>query len=55
MRRAWDRIKAVPAKRLGTGFGTIEYTQKGLGVPLLIWKEALNAPTMYYGDRSTPN
>jgi hypothetical protein len=28
---------------------------KGLGVPLLIWKEALNAPTMYYGDRSTPN
>lgn len=33
MRRAWDRINAVPAERLRTGFGTIEYTQKGQRVP----------------------
>jgi pimeloyl-ACP methyl ester carboxylesterase len=36
MRRAWDRINAVPAERLQTSFGAIEYTQKGQGVPLLV-------------------
>jgi pimeloyl-ACP methyl ester carboxylesterase len=36
MRRAWDRINAVPAERLETGFCEIEYTQKGQGVPLLV-------------------
>jgi pimeloyl-ACP methyl ester carboxylesterase len=36
MRRAWNRINAVPAERLETGFGTVEYTQKGRGVPLLV-------------------
>jgi pimeloyl-ACP methyl ester carboxylesterase len=36
MRLAWDRITAVPAERLETPFGTIEYTQKGQGIPLLV-------------------
>lgn len=36
MRLAWDRINAVPAGRLETRFGTIEYTEKGQGVPLLV-------------------
>jgi pimeloyl-ACP methyl ester carboxylesterase len=36
MRRAWDRINAVPPGRLETGFGAIEYTDKGRGVPLLV-------------------
>jgi hypothetical protein len=36
MRRAWDRINAVPAGRLETGFGTVEYAQKGRGVSLLV-------------------
>jgi pimeloyl-ACP methyl ester carboxylesterase len=36
MRRAWDRINAVPSGRLDTGFGAIEYTDKGQGVPLLV-------------------
>jgi pimeloyl-ACP methyl ester carboxylesterase len=36
MRLAWDRINAVPAGRLETRFGTIEYTGKGQGVPLLV-------------------
>jgi pimeloyl-ACP methyl ester carboxylesterase len=36
MRRAWDRINAVPSGRLETGFGAIEYTDKGQGVPLLV-------------------
>lgn len=36
MQPAWDRINAVPAERLKTRFGAIEYTQKGRGVPLLV-------------------
>jgi len=31
MRRAWDRINAVPSGRLETGFGAIEYIDKGQG------------------------
>ena len=33
MRRAWDRINAVPAGRLETRFGTIQYAEKGQGFP----------------------
>jgi len=36
MRRAWDRINAVPSGRLETSFGAIEYIDKGQGVPLLV-------------------
>jgi pimeloyl-ACP methyl ester carboxylesterase len=36
MRRARDRLKAFPAQRLMTPFGTIEYADHGEGVPLLV-------------------
>ncbi len=36
MRRAWQRINSVPARRLETRFGTIEHAVEGEGVPLLV-------------------
>lgn len=36
MRRAWHRVHSVPAQRLETRFGTIEYAHRGDGTPLLI-------------------
>jgi pimeloyl-ACP methyl ester carboxylesterase len=36
MRRAWERINAFPTRRLETRFGTIEYADRGAGVPLLV-------------------
>jgi pimeloyl-ACP methyl ester carboxylesterase len=36
MRRAWDRINSFPTQRLETRFGTIEYADRGDGVPLLV-------------------
>jgi hypothetical protein len=33
MRRAWNRINAVPAGKLETRFGTIEYAEKTWGSP----------------------
>ena len=36
MRRAWDRINSFPTQRLETRFGTIEYADRGEGVPLLV-------------------
>lgn len=36
MQRAWDRINTVAAGRLQTRFGTIQYADKGQGLPLLV-------------------
>lgn len=36
IRRAWARVNAVPAHRLETRFGTIEYADRGEGHPLLV-------------------
>ena len=36
MRRAWERINSFPTQRLKTRFGTIEYADRGEGVPLLV-------------------
>jgi pimeloyl-ACP methyl ester carboxylesterase len=36
MQRAWDRINSVAAGRLQTRFGTIQYAEKGEGLPLLV-------------------
>jgi pimeloyl-ACP methyl ester carboxylesterase len=36
MRRAWERVNSVPAQRLETRFGTIEYSDRGEGTPLLV-------------------
>jgi pimeloyl-ACP methyl ester carboxylesterase len=36
MQRAWDRINSVAAGRLQTMFGTIQYAEKGEGLPLLV-------------------
>jgi pimeloyl-ACP methyl ester carboxylesterase len=36
MQRAWDRINTVAAGRLRTRFGTIQYADKGQGLPLLV-------------------
>jgi pimeloyl-ACP methyl ester carboxylesterase len=36
MRRAWERVNSVPAQRLETRFGTIEYADQGEGTPLLV-------------------
>ncbi|HET7516156.1 MAG TPA: alpha/beta fold hydrolase, partial [Actinomycetes bacterium] len=35
MQRAWSRIAAVPTAKLKTRFGTIEYTERGAGLPIL--------------------
>lgn len=36
MRRAWERVNSVPSQRLETRFGTIEYADRGEGMPLLV-------------------
>jgi pimeloyl-ACP methyl ester carboxylesterase len=36
MQRARDRIAAVPSQMLDTRFGTIEYAEQGVGLPLLV-------------------
>jgi 2-hydroxy-6-oxonona-2,4-dienedioate hydrolase len=36
MRRAWERINSFPTQRLKTRFGTIEYADRGEGMPLLV-------------------
>jgi hypothetical protein len=36
MKRAMDRIAAVPSQKLETRFGTIEYAEQGMGPPLLV-------------------
>jgi hypothetical protein len=36
MQRAWDRINSVAAGKLQIRFGTIQYAQKGEGLPLLV-------------------
>src|SRR5512132_3165438 len=36
MRRAWERIDSFPTRRLEMRFGTIEYADRGEGVPLLV-------------------
>jgi pimeloyl-ACP methyl ester carboxylesterase len=35
MQRAWNRIDAVPTQRLPTRFGTVEYAERGEGLPIL--------------------
>jgi pimeloyl-ACP methyl ester carboxylesterase len=35
MQRAWNRIHAVPTQRLHTRFGTVEYAERGAGLPIL--------------------
>jgi pimeloyl-ACP methyl ester carboxylesterase len=36
IRRAWDRVNSVPAQRLETRLGTVEFADQGEGMPLLI-------------------
>lgn len=36
MRRAWERFNSFPTQRLQTRSGTIEYADRGEGVPLLV-------------------
>jgi pimeloyl-ACP methyl ester carboxylesterase len=36
MQRAWSRMAAIPTRNLETRFGTIEYTQRGSGLPVLV-------------------
>jgi pimeloyl-ACP methyl ester carboxylesterase len=36
MQRAWERINAIPTKTLETPFGTVQYTQRGAGLPILV-------------------
>jgi pimeloyl-ACP methyl ester carboxylesterase len=36
MRRAWSRIAAVPTRGLDTRFGTVEYAERGSGLPVLV-------------------
>jgi pimeloyl-ACP methyl ester carboxylesterase len=35
MQRAWERIAAVPKGKLETRFGTVEYAERGAGLPIL--------------------
>ena len=35
MQQAWNRIHAVPTQRLQTRFGTVEYAERGTGLPIL--------------------
>jgi pimeloyl-ACP methyl ester carboxylesterase len=35
MQRAWNRIRGVPTQRLQTRFGTVEYAERGEGLPIL--------------------
>jgi pimeloyl-ACP methyl ester carboxylesterase len=35
MQRAWDRIAAIPIGKLETRFGTVEYAERGAGLPIL--------------------
>jgi pimeloyl-ACP methyl ester carboxylesterase len=36
MRRAWSRIAAIPTGKLQTRFGTVEYAERGAGLPVLV-------------------
>ena len=36
MQRAWERIAAIPTQTLQTPFGTVQYTQRGAGLPILV-------------------
>jgi hypothetical protein len=36
MRRAWERINSFPTQQLETRLGTIQYADRGEGVPLLV-------------------
>jgi pimeloyl-ACP methyl ester carboxylesterase len=35
MQRAWERIAAVPTQTLETRFGTVQYAERGAGLPIL--------------------
>ena len=36
MRRAWSRIAAIPTGKLETRLGTVEYAERGTGLPVLV-------------------
>jgi 2-hydroxy-6-oxonona-2,4-dienedioate hydrolase len=36
MQRAWSRIAAIPAGKLETRLGTVEYAERGAGLPVLV-------------------
>jgi pimeloyl-ACP methyl ester carboxylesterase len=36
MQRAWTRITAIPTQTLETRFGTVEYAERGAGLPILV-------------------
>jgi pimeloyl-ACP methyl ester carboxylesterase len=36
MQRAWSRIAAIPAGKLETRLGTVEYAERGAGLPILV-------------------
>jgi pimeloyl-ACP methyl ester carboxylesterase len=36
MQRAWERITAIPTQTLETRFGTMEYAERGAGLPILV-------------------
>jgi hypothetical protein len=35
IQRAWSRIAVVPRQRLETRLGTVEYAERGAGLPVL--------------------
>jgi hypothetical protein len=45
MQRAWNRIHAVPTQRLQTRFGTVEYAERGEGLPILTCHGVLGCHT----------
>jgi pimeloyl-ACP methyl ester carboxylesterase len=36
MQRAWERVAAIPIGKLETRFGTVEYAERGAGLPILV-------------------
>ena len=36
MQRAWERIAAIPTGKLETRLGTVEYAERGAGLPILV-------------------
>jgi 2-hydroxy-6-oxonona-2,4-dienedioate hydrolase len=36
MQRAWERIAVIPTGKLEIRFGTVEYAERGAGLPVLV-------------------
>ena len=44
MQRAWERIAAIPAGKLETRLGTVEYAEQGAGLPVLVCHGVFGCP-----------